>query len=73
MGQTTTSNKQTIKNHYSLIGQLNIDFYRKMIAIETFSGVMATEFDINKKNKIIFSNRSSPLSLEHLSNDKKKR
>ena len=62
MGQTTTSNKQTIKNHYSLIkkkkknhysliGQLNIDFYRKMIAIETFSGVMATEFDINKINK----------------------
>ena len=51
MGQTTTSNKQAIKNHYSLIGQLNIDFYRKMIAIETFSGVMATEFDINKINK----------------------
>ena len=51
MGQTTTSNKQTIKNHYSLIGQLNIDFYRKMIAIQTFSGVTATEFDINKKIK----------------------
>ena len=51
MGQTTTSNKQSIKNHYSLIGQLNIDFYRKLIAIQTFSGVTATEFDINKKKK----------------------
>ena len=35
------------------MGQLNIDFYRKLIATQTFSGVTAaTEFDINKK-KII--------------------
>ena len=54
MGQTTTTNKQTIKNHYSLIGQLNIDFYRKLIAIQTFRGVMATEFDFNKIKNNIF-------------------
>ena len=76
MGQTRRSNKQTIKNHYSLIkkkkknhysliGQLNIDFYRKLIAIQTFSGVTATEFDINKKKKKI-SNRSSPLCSNDL-------
>ena len=64
MGQTT--NKQTIKNHYSLIGQLNIDFYRKLIAIQTFSGVMATEFDFNKIKNNIFKYILTALLQWHL-------
>ena len=61
MGQTTTSNKQTIKNHYSLIkkkknhyslmGQLNIDFYRKLIAIQTLVGLRQLNLTSTKKIK----------------------